>query len=135
MFFGVDSLKMIVFYSTRNISFMSNFYALPFAKHAIFLPNSRLSSVFISQKFQVSSGGQDESRSMRDQREEVGRQLRSQQEQLAQLEQKLAQLLREGQEESDDSGTITLSDEETVGPSLGSFPVYSVGQVSVSKYY
>jgi hypothetical protein len=72
---------------------------------------------------------------MRDQREEVGRQLRSQQEQLAQLEQKLAQLLREGQEESDDSGTITLSDEETVGPSLGSFPAYSVGQVTGFKYY
>ena len=72
---------------------------------------------------------------MRDQREEVGRQLRSQQEQLAQLEQKLAQLLREGQEESDDSGTITLSDEETVGPSLGSFPAYSVGQVNVFKYF
>jgi pleckstrin homology-like domain family B len=76
------------------------------------------------QAFEVSSGGADESRGMRDRREEVGHQLRSQQEKLSQLEATLAKLLRqsqgeeEGGGESDDSGTITLSDEETLGPKV-----------------
>jgi chromosome segregation ATPase len=78
------------------------------------------------QAHEVSSGGQEESRGMRDRREEVGRQLRSQQEKLSQLEAKLSKLLvvvgrgerGESDEEDDDSGTITLSDEETLGPKV-----------------
>ena len=77
------------------------------------------------QAHEVSSSGQDESRGMRDRREEVGQQLRSQQDKLSQLEEKLSQLLRQSrgggrdeEGESDDSGTITLSDEETLGPKV-----------------
>jgi hypothetical protein len=75
------------------------------------------------QVHEVSSSGHDESRGMRDKREEVGRLLRSQQDKLSQLEEKLSQLLQQtqgGGHDSDDSGTITLSDEETCGPKVSS---------------